>query len=502
MQNDVFYLKEAFQKLNLLNEDSFDLSVDKGVVDELQSFVADDIEAPYEEEIIDIAADNEDELQDSYVGKVILQCDCCHSKIYKEPEEVVIDEESEVANVDEECPVCGNAFGWHVIGKIEPYDEDEFEEKPEEEHEEEVGVEFSEDEVGEALKESLNEEKCEDCETEHEEECDNGLEEKKCNESYDDLPDMCYVNTYTQGIGIVKKGEDGFYKTDLAETNGVSGKEADKLVDELNDRLGVTKAQAQAMHIGSMFGWDVPGADPENLINTGKFEEACDKNEECEDETCEEACKKDESLTEDLDKVEVCTDDGCVEVEKEGDKIIVDLDPHNEEEVEEVSDEEEMIAPLTDEEKEEIMNNTGEEEQVEVEEDEFDIDDFDEESFDELGESFLKRVYENVDSFKTTDVKYNDGKLVVEGLINFKSGKNKSTSFVFENFRTSKRGKTIISGLNEMFSKSSRAFMLKGTLKDKKYVSESLTYNYTTKTINEDNNSEVVRIYGRAVVRK
>ena len=52
-QNDNFYLAEAFQQLKCLNEDAFDLSADKGVVDELQSFVADDIEAPFEEEIIE-----------------------------------------------------------------------------------------------------------------------------------------------------------------------------------------------------------------------------------------------------------------------------------------------------------------------------------------------------------------------------------------------------------------------------------------------------------------
>ena len=40
-------------------------------------------------------------------------------------------------------------------------------------------------------------------------------------------------------------------------------------------------------------------------------------------------------------------------------------------------------------------------EEVESEED---IEDFDEESFDELGESYLKEVYDNVNSYKTTKV--------------------------------------------------------------------------------------------------
>jgi hypothetical protein len=33
--------------------------------------------------------------------------------------------------------------------------------------------------------------------------------------------------------------------------------------DHLNAKDGVTEAQATAMHIGSMFGWHVPGAYPE-----------------------------------------------------------------------------------------------------------------------------------------------------------------------------------------------------------------------------------------------
>ena len=35
-----------------------------------------------------------------------------------------------------------------------------------------------------------------------------------------------------------------------------------ELADELNGKLGVSPIQRQAMEVGSMAGWDVPGADP------------------------------------------------------------------------------------------------------------------------------------------------------------------------------------------------------------------------------------------------
>ncbi len=83
------------------------------------------------------------------------------------------------------------------------------------------------------------------------------------------LPEQCYVYLPTsQEIGIVKKGEMGYYRSDLSPVYGESGQE---FVDELNRQGGVNKAQAAAMLAGSMFGWGCPAADPKSYDENGRL---------------------------------------------------------------------------------------------------------------------------------------------------------------------------------------------------------------------------------------
>lgn len=145
----------------------------------------------------------------------------------------------------------------------------------------------------------------------------------------------------------------------------------------------------------------------------------------------------------------------------------------------------EMIAPLSDEMKADIEMDSDD---VDV-----DVDEFSEEDFDELGESYLKKVYENVDSYKTTSAKTQGNKLFVEGLIKFNSGKEKKTSFVFESRTITKSGKAKLIGENLQISRGHKSFKLTGTINNGKFISESLNYNYRVK-----NGSESQRVYGTA----
>lgn len=83
------------------------------------------------------------------------------------------------------------------------------------------------------------------------------------------LPETCYgVLQSNRDVIIIKRGESGYYKTDIQAKDR---EEALAIVAELNEKAGVTKAQAEAMLAGSMFGWNVPGADPASYDKDGNL---------------------------------------------------------------------------------------------------------------------------------------------------------------------------------------------------------------------------------------
>lgn len=74
------------------------------------------------------------------------------------------------------------------------------------------------------------------------------------------LPEQCYSTLKSTGeLILIRKGEEGYFHTDFQmgtkEENAAAA-------EKYNQKLNVSKAQAAAMSAGSMFGWDVPAADP------------------------------------------------------------------------------------------------------------------------------------------------------------------------------------------------------------------------------------------------
>lgn len=78
------------------------------------------------EKIVDLDAETPEDLQPSYVGKVIIQCPQCMTLFYKKPEDIEPSEDDDtVVNVNEVCQHCGNASGYTVVGKVDSVSEEE-----------------------------------------------------------------------------------------------------------------------------------------------------------------------------------------------------------------------------------------------------------------------------------------------------------------------------------------------------------------------------------------
>lgn len=75
------------------------------------------------------------------------------------------------------------------------------------------------------------------------------------------LPGMCFYflesNAPGKQVVAIQRGECGFFLTTYDETDPEKAK---VLVTHMNKKLGVTDAQAECMLVGSIFGWEVPGA--------------------------------------------------------------------------------------------------------------------------------------------------------------------------------------------------------------------------------------------------
>ena len=427
-------------------------------------------------DVIDLEAETVEDLKQSYVGKVVLDCNVCHSNIFLDKDEVVVDENG-VANVDMECPYCISNEGYTVIGKITPFEEDE----PEEVEEEEIEIE----EVPEE-----------------------GIEEGLISKEE-------HAKGYSDVYSDVAKG----ITTDA---------EADAVTDELDKQLkeGCSKSKENLDECGDtetvQEELELDG-EPE-LRGVGKLRHRDDKEgvEEIRGKNNTDLSGTDD-LHESIEDVQITTDDetmtmttkedGGIAVETTPNESFEESDMDFEEPVEEETFEDtadletgdEMIAPIDDEEEEEVELNSevdalSDEEIDELESpDEIEIDEFDEDSFDELGESYLTKHYDNVEGFKTVNAKVYNNSLIIEGVIRFNSGNSKCTSFVFEASKVNPKKKSaLFEGYNSQISRGKKTYKMDCLMESGKIKPVKLTYNYRAK--NELNES--IRVNGTAKVER
>lgn len=84
-----------------------------------------------------------------------------------------------------------------------------------------------------------------------------------------ELPDFCFSTIPSTGqLIILKKGERGYYASEWDTGNR---EENQKIAQAHNRRRGISNIQEAAMSAGSMFGWSLPGADPQWYLDNARY---------------------------------------------------------------------------------------------------------------------------------------------------------------------------------------------------------------------------------------
>lgn len=554
------YLTEAFKQMELLEGEQF--TFDKNGAAKLANFLDDDMLNDFEV-IIDPEAETKEEVKDSYMGEVICRCPICKSLIYKNPEEIIVDKEIQLANIEEECPFCFEAGGYEIIGQVAPYEEISIEsESPvevkvngqdvkvkDEDEDDKEDRDNAEDEDDDSLEENLSSNK------------NSGLKEdlsnmEKLYKAYPELKDEAPAKSrrHTRDNEDIEDSQrfpvEGTKQIDLKENenNSLSKNEKDS---ESSKFLGVKfrprRHTRDNEDIEDSQRYPIKSPAP---AQTGLREDIDDTLKDILSNTLRMFVKQiNTELTKQNINYEISSKKGYILVitspdiskvddiitkmaEKNDWKAIINSQGNThqyrfapsmsmtesnnlKESMEDISittddqvikikatprEDKETIQPVEAETKEKIEASTEEESipEEEVTEETVELDELDEESFDNLGESYLKEVYENVNSFKTSSIKNQNNQMIIEGTISFNSGKRAKTKFIFEASEMVKNGKLKFLGLNENLTKSKKAFTLTGSIVNKKLVLESLNYNYSTK----DGNGKPKRLYGTVKIKK
>ena len=479
--SELYNISNAFKELDLLTEDTF--KADDSGIDKLRSFMDGDQDID-EITIIDPEAETFEDVKESYIGKVILNCNVCQSKFYKDKEDIVIDEETQLANVGEECPYCTSADGFEIVGQVAEYCPDchEDEDHDDMEDEEEVKVEVEEEED---LTEDLGDDLAK-----YQKWVDYDMKRygKVSDKTKQDLDkaNLTIVKDKYGAYQVISKELDGKALKEAKDLTKYDGTIAKLLADNMSKLSNVISAsELKSKIVDLLDSSDIKDKKAVSDFKSRMFKANSTNGLLSMIGTYITGMKsqpedKKKAVKESVESVEVKTDENTVCVNTEGESTKVEVKPRDDTEV--VS-EDEMIVPIDDETQDEIEDEQITDVEVEDEDDfeDVDFDEFDEESFDELGEQYLRKVYENVKSYKTVNGSMKDDKLKLEGVITFNSGKQAKTSFLFEGASILKNGTLKLIGENKNFSNKKNAFGLRGKVQNNKLMVESFNYNYIGK---------------------
>jgi hypothetical protein len=97
---------------------------------ELETEIAEEpITEAAEEEVVEIVEETEEAAEEaaeepveSEPKQVVLECSNCGALVIKDEAEAEVDEETDLANIEEKCKFCDEANGFNIIGTFAPYD--------------------------------------------------------------------------------------------------------------------------------------------------------------------------------------------------------------------------------------------------------------------------------------------------------------------------------------------------------------------------------------------
>jgi hypothetical protein len=529
------YINEAFKKLDLLNEEMFNSSTDG--INHLTDYMRDEESSEDTIRVIDPDATDEEELQDSYIGKLIVNCNVCHSHIFMNKEDVELDEEG-YATSDDCCPYCGEQEGFVIVGEIAPAN---VKDDSSEASETEQDTEFEDKEVDESLTEDFKEVSIKtddqhlamtsdengkvtvvteplnsssqeeiDAETVEEgaisDETIVPVSDETTNEIVDKetIPEDEVESPSEEETSLSDEDAASDTEEESTETEDTAADEDttdDEMVEEsyfssnrdnnLNELFGfggkkvkvyvAPKCYTSSSLNTSTFGNLIHGCLSKIVLKelSGKVDKIKPLNEYEFVEKFPEAKKqfvksgytficKEKKLMDIKQLIYRDFKDKLINAAKYG-RGESEITPQQMKLIGNFSNPD--FVQITTEVLKESLNSTKSDIYFES---------VDEDQLNSLTESYLKNVYENVSSFKTTNVGADDSHLVVEGVITFASGKQKNTKFIFESKDINHKGQLRFSGHNKSLSESIDCYSLVGTLDNSKLFLESLKYDYTT----------------------
>lgn len=431
-------LMEAFKALDQLNEDVF--SVDAEGIKKLNDFMQND-DSVDELSVFDIDSTEDEAIRDDEEcneGDMILDCCVCHSKVFKPISEVVVDEESQIANAGEECPYCFSVEGYKIVGQVKASGEEEDSVDEEVSESDEDSIQGEPD-----VAEEVSDVPVSDLDADEEEEVHESVKDRiiKCHMKDRRIGES--VDLLTKDNTIASLLRDNMDKlsviTDVNELR-------DAIMDLVNESDIANKPAALKLKrdlyskksVGALLSTIGTYMTGEKVIKVGRNSTKSRK----------ESFNHHRKIKEDVDTIRITEDDIVISMSN-------DESEHEDEGIEGSKDNF-IVEPVSDEAKEQIDFNS-----------------IDRESAEDAIEESLKESFGNVKFFRCSNIVPRNNRFIVEGVIGFNSGRKRNTNFVFKP-RKITESTVIFKGYSKELKESVKSMSLVCRNRGKKCIAESL----------------------------